>query len=91
MARTTISDLAATLARIEAHQQNMAARVERIDSRLDEALTDRDLVPVDTRAAALADRVTALESSQRWVVRSVAGAVFTGLAGLFTAAGGRLG
>lgn len=91
MARITIADLATTLARIEERQEAAAARIERLDQRLEAALTARDLVPVDTRAAALAQRVTALESSQRWVVRSVVGALVTGLGGLFTAAGARLG
>lgn len=91
MARITIADLATTLARIEERQEAAAARIERLDQRLEAALTARDLVPLDTRAGALAQRVTALESAQRWVVRSVVGALVTGLGGLLTAAGGRLG
>ncbi|EJW09974.1 putative exported Uncharacterized protein [Rhodovulum sp. PH10] len=86
MARTTVAELGAVLARIEARQEDMVRRLDRIDERIEQALTPRDLAPVVERALALAARVETLESGHRHVVRSIAGAVLTAAAGALAAA-----
>lgn len=83
MPRITSGEIGAALARIEAHQEAMIERVGRIEAKLDAAPTMRDLEPVHAR-------VRSLEAAQTWVVRSIIGAMVTGLGALVLALATRL-
>lgn len=78
MSRTSFGEIGEALARIEAQQQAIAERVGRIETKIDAAPTMRDLEPFHAR-------VKALEATQTWVVRSIVGAVVTGLVGVVLA------
>jgi hypothetical protein len=82
MSRITSGEIGAALARIEAHQEAISERVGRIEAKIDAAPTMRDLEPFHAR-------VKALEATQTWVVRSIVGAVVTGLVALLFAVGSR--